>query len=264
MKNSAHDNNEYKALLKGHFASDEVHRIIPLGLTLGEARAWYRNHVLLPQLRCAIIALAGGVVLLSTLSTLREPLDATLTAHMIVEPSLLAAAGFILAYAVAGLAGFGSPYYVELGLLRRIWRTVNWEFGGISVLMFVAAASLIAFSSTPAQFAATAPNANTHVELHAAFLLAGALIFVGARPLSMRVKLLLPVIVGKAMGLYGMLLLLTPVAVYAAYPVYEQADAGIALLALMVVLDFTLMPLWLYNYFNGAWIRHAVVAEGQT
>jgi uncharacterized membrane protein len=52
------------------------------------------------------------------------------------------------------------------------------------------------------------------------------------------------------MGLYGMFLLLTPIDWYAVYPLYEQAYTGAMLLILMLVLDFTVMPLWLYNYFG--------------
>jgi len=52
------------------------------------------------------------------------------------------------------------------------------------------------------------------------------------------------------MGLYGSLLLLTPLTIYAAYPISEQAEAGTVMIFLMLVLDFTIVPVWLYGYFG--------------
>jgi riboflavin transporter FmnP len=85
--------------------------------------------------------------------------------------------------------------------------------------------------------------------MHAALVFAGGLVFAGSRSLSSTVRSIAPIVAGKALGLYGMFLLLTPVNVYRAYPAYEQAYAGVCLLMVMVMFDLTIMPLWLYNYF---------------
>jgi hypothetical protein len=45
-------------------------------------------------------------------------------------------------------------------------------------------------------------------------------------------------------------MLLTSLRIYASYPVYEQAEAGIVMLFLMLGLDFTIVPVWLYGYFG--------------
>jgi hypothetical protein len=63
-------------------------------------------------------------------------------------------------------------------------------------------------------------------------------------------KLITPIIAGKVMGLYGSFLLLTPLTIYAAFRIYEQAEAGIVLIFLMLGLDFTIVPVWLYGYFG--------------
>ncbi len=82
-------------------ASDELHRIVPIGLTLGEARAWYWNHVLMPQIRLALIAVAAGLIMIgSMLSPLGELLERTLFTHMIVEHFFFLAAGVLLAYGI--------------------------------------------------------------------------------------------------------------------------------------------------------------------
>lgn len=231
-------------------ASDEVHRIVPLGLTLGEARAWYMNHVLMPRLRWASFAIVAGlIILLSMLSQLGELLDETLTTHMIVH-FLFIAVGFFFAYSAYSLIEVAPQFSYKASRARDLVNRANLSANIVTILMFAAAASLIAFWYLPAQFDAAALNVNVHVEMHMTLLSAGGLIFVGSHFLSKRLKLIAPLIVGKAMGLYGMFLLLTPFDVYAVYPVYEQAYTGVVLLILMLVLDFTVMPIWLYNYFG--------------
>lgn len=82
-------------------ASDEVHRTVSLGLTLGEARAWYMNHVLMPQIRSGLVAVAAGLIMLaSMLSPLGELLEGTLVTHMIVQHFLFLAAGVLLGYGI--------------------------------------------------------------------------------------------------------------------------------------------------------------------
>jgi membrane protein YdbS with pleckstrin-like domain len=63
-------------------------------------------------------------------------------------------------------------------------------------------------------------------------------------------RIIVPVVAGKIMGLYGLFLLLTSMTVYDVYPGYEQAYAGVVLFVTMVVLDLTIVPIWLYKYFT--------------
>jgi hypothetical protein len=245
-----------------HTTSDQVHRIVPLGLTLGEARAWYINHVLMPRLRWASLAIVAGlIILLSMLSQLGELLDETLTTHMIVQHFLFITVGFLFAYAGYSLIEVAPQFSYRASQARDLVKRANLNANVVSILMFAAAASLIAFSYFPAQLDAAALNVNVHVEMRITLLSAGGLIFVGSHFLSKRLRLIAPLIVGKAMGLYGMFLLLTPFDVYAVYPVYEQAYTGVVLLILMLVLDFTVMPLWLYNYFGKTAAVNAAALE---
>lgn len=54
----------------------------------------------------------------------------------------------------------------------------------------------------------------------------------------------------KVMGLFGVFLLITQSYVYSIYPFSEQSEAGVVMVVLMLVVDFTVVPYWLYNYFG--------------
>ena len=239
--------------MKQGSVSDEVHRIIPLGLTLGEARAWYANCVLFPRLRWGVMALvAGSILLLSMLTEIGRLLEQSLTTRMVVHDALFLVAGFLFAYGINSLIGVASRLSDRLWRARNVLSIACLSTRVSSILTFGSAALLIAYWYLPAPFNAAASNVSSDVEMYLALLLAGGLIFVGALFLSKRLKLIALVIVGKVLGLYGMFLLLTPRGLYAIYPSYEQVYAGAALLFLMLILDFTIMPIWLYNYFGKA------------
>jgi hypothetical protein len=38
--------------------------------------------------------------------------------------------------------------------------------------------------------------------------------------------------------------------VYPVYPVPEQAEAGLVMVVMMLVMDLTIVPYWLYRYFG--------------
>jgi len=230
-------------------ASDVVHRIVPLGLTLGEARAWYLNRVVIPRLRWAVAALAGGLIILTlVLGGFGYLLEKSLAARMFHD-ALFLAAGFLLAYAAF------STVEVSSRLSDRLWSTSKSMAGSwfdaklLRIASFGAAALIVAYWYIPAKLATTATSVGADTRMGTAFLFAGSLIFVGSSFLTRRVKLIGLVVLGKVLGLYGMFLILTPWAVYPTYSLYDQIYAGSALLFLMLILDFTVMPLWLYNYF---------------
>ena len=227
------------------------HRIIPLGLTLGEAKAWYVNHVLIPRLRYALAALTIGFIILSTLPTeVGQLLEQTLVTHMIVHDPLLLVAGFLLAFAVNSMIEVAPHLSEPFWQARNAWNGSTLGARALSMLTFGCAAVLVGYWYLPAQFSAAAASVSMDAEMGLAFLFAGGLIFVGACFLTRRTKLIALVIVGKALGLYGMFLLLIPRTLYPTYPSSEQVYAGTVLLFLMLILDFTIMPLWLYNYFG--------------
>lgn len=228
-----------------------MHRIVPLGLTLGEARAWYMNHVLMPRIRLGLVAVAAGLIVLgSMLSPLEELLGGTLVTHMIVQHFFLLAAGGLVAYGTESLVLVASRLSTKGSWTHPLIRRVNQAVNKYGLLAFLVAAVLIAFWYMPVEFDAATMTANIHLEMHITLVFAGGLIFVGSRFLSKRMKLFAPIVVGKAMGLFGIFLLLTPLTIYAAYPVYEQGQAGTVMVFLMMALDFVIVPVWLYGYFG--------------
>jgi len=231
-------------------ASDELHRIVPLGLTLGEARAWYMNHVLMPRIRLGLVAIAAGFIMLgSMLTPLGELLESSLVTTM-MQHFLFFAVGVLFGYGVESSMLVASRLSSKVSRVRALLGKVNLTVNKWGLFTFLAAAVLIAFWYTPAQFDEATLIAYVHVEMDVTMIFAGGLVFVGCRFLSKRMKLIAPIVAGKLMGLYGSFLLLTPVTLYATYPIYEQAEAGVVMMFLMLGLDFTLVPIWLYCYFR--------------
>lgn len=234
----------------GQPASDELHRIVPLGLTLGEARAWYMNHVLMPRIRFGSLAIAAGLIMLgSMLTPFGELFEGTLVTDLMQHLFFLAA-GVLFAYGIESSMLVASRLSSKASRIHALMGKVNLAVNKYGLLTFLAAANLIAFWYMPAEFDAATMIAYINVEMNFTIIFAGGLVFVGSRFLSKRMKLITPIIAGKVMGLYGSFLLLTPLTIYAAFPIYEQAEAGIVLIFLMLGLDFTIVPIWLYGYFG--------------
>jgi hypothetical protein len=189
-------------------------------------------------------------MLFSMLSPLGDVLQRTLITQMVVQYCFFVVAGYLFAYGIDSLILIVSQFSNKASRAYALMRVVNSAANKYGLLTFASAASLMAFWYTPARFDAAVMSLNVLHQMQTTLLAAGGLIFVGSQLLNKRLKLIAPIIVGKAMGLYGTFLLLTPFNVYAAYPVHEQADAGVALLIIMLGLDFTILPIWLYNYFR--------------
>ncbi len=192
-------------------ASDELHRLVPLGFTLGEARAWYMNHVLLPRIRLGLVAVAAGLIMFgSMLSPLGELLEGTLIYHMIVQHFFFLAAGVLFACGIDSWILVASRLSTRASRAHALIREVNQAVNNHGLLTFLAAASLIAFWYMPAEFDVATLTSNIHMKMHLTLFVAGGLVFVGSRFLSKRMKLIAPIVVGKVMGLYGTFMLLTP------------------------------------------------------
>ncbi len=253
LKNPVEHPSEKPLKLMKLGSASEIYRILPLGLTVEEARAWYVNRILLPRLRWASAALiAALMILIAMLTELGTLLEQSLTTHMVIHDLLFLLSGFLFAYGISFLTQIASHLSGRLWTATAVLNRKCLNETALSVLPFASAALLIGYWYLPAQFSAAAANVTANVQMQLALLFAGGFIFVGSSFLSRRLKLIALVIVGKVLGLYGMFLLLTPQIVYSIYPAYEQAWAGATFLFLMLILDFTIMPLWLYSYFGKA------------
>jgi len=165
--------------------ASEVYRIIPLGLTLKEARAWYVNRILMPRFRWALVAWAVGfVVLLSEVTALGDMLEQNLVTRMIAQDVLLLVSGFLLAYGTTFLMQLTSHLSDRLWRIRNRLRTVRLSTHALSISAFGSATAIIGYWYLPTEFNATVTNFILNSEMRIAFLFAGVLIFVGASFLS--------------------------------------------------------------------------------
>ena len=229
----------------------EIERITPLGLTAEEAQAWYRGNVLMPALRRGSTAAAIASLMILAMYT---PLDAffeeNLAAHMVAQHFVFILAGFLYAYAIALMLLVASRVSRTWSHIRDLLQRINSVINRHGLITFAMAGLLIAYWYIPANFDAAVLAASVHLEMHLNFVTAGALIFIGSTMLTKNMRRMAPVVVGKAMGLYGMFLLLTTLNIYPVYSIAQQSDAGVLLLLVMLLIDFTIVPVWLYKYFG--------------
>jgi cytochrome c oxidase assembly factor CtaG len=196
--------------------------------------------------------LLGVFLIFAMLTSFGDYLDTTLTLHMIVQHLFFVAGGFLLTsgadmlvLAASAVSGLVSRVYA--GLLR-----INAAYNKKGLVAFLAAGILVAYWHLPANFDAAVLNEGVHIQMHMTFLLVGSLIFVGSKLLTWRVRTFLLLIPSKAMGVFGAYLMFTTGYVYPVYPEWQQAECGLAMVVMMLGMDLTLVPYWLYKYFKTA------------
>lgn len=230
--------------------TEEINRIVPLGLTPKEARGWYLRAVLMPWLLRGVFAIGiACTIILSMVTPLGGYLKSTLILLM-GQNFLYVAAGFLIAYGVGSLFFVASRFHVQAAEMYHHLLKANSAFNKWGIAAFVTSSLLTAYWYLPPNFDAAVLIGMIHFEMLVTLLVVGSLLYVGSRGLSKRARQLAPIIAGKAMGLYGAILLLTPTYIYSVYPASQQAEAGVAMEVLMLVLDLTVLPVWLYNYFG--------------
>lgn len=163
---------------------------------------------------------------------------------------LYIAAGFLISYGVDSLIFVASAFHRKVAEMYRHLLTANSVLNKWGIAAFVTASLLTAYWYLPANFDAAVLSVMVHFEMHVTLFGVGCLVFGGSRGLTRRARQLAPIVLGKAMGLYGAILLLTPTYIYSVYPAPQQAEAGVVMEVLMLVLDLTVLPIWLYNYFG--------------
>ncbi len=195
--------------------------------------------------------LLGVFLVLAMLTPFGDYLDTTLTFHMVVQHAFYLAAGFLLTsgadmLVLAGTAISRTVSRTYAGLLR-----INATYNMRGLLTFFVAGFLVAYWHLPANFDAAVLNESVHVMMHTTFLLVGSLIFVGSKLFTWRVRTFLLLVPSKGMGIFGAYLMFTTSYVYSVYPTSQQTECGLAMVAMMLGMDLTLVPYWLYKYFHG-------------
>jgi cytochrome c oxidase assembly factor CtaG len=206
--------------------------------------------VLKPWLLRSVFAIStASVIIFSVITPLGAYLETTLTLN-IAHSYLYAAAGFLVSYGLESLAFVASVFQKRVAEVYRHLLTMNSVLNKWGIAAFVTASLLTAYWYLPANLGAAVRSMTVHFEMHVTLFIVGGLVFVGSRGLTKRARQLAPIILGKAMGLYGGILLLTPSVIYSVYPAPQQSETGVIMEVLMLVLDLTVLPIWLYKYFG--------------
>ena len=169
---------------------------------------------------------------------------------MIIQHSIFVVDGILFAYAAHSIAISGRSVKLSIvydSVLRKLF-LVNL-FG---ILSFLVAGLMTCYWDLPSSVDAALSGNMTQLTMHLAFWCVGVLIFAGSMCVSRHVQTLLPIVAGKIMGLFGAFLILSPTYFYDAYPAVQQAETGIILTTIMVVIDISILPCWLYRYFSNA------------
>lgn len=192
----------------------------------------------------------GAFCILSMLTPFGHSLDSTLTLHMTIQHFFYIAGGFLLASGVDLLVLGGSKFSKRLTRVYSELMKVNASFNRRGLVAFAVAGLLTAYWHIPANFDAAVIDNDIHVIMHVTFSFVGTLLFIGAGMLTGRMRHVLLLVPGKAMGLFGAFLLFTPMYVYQVYPASQQTETGVVMVVMMLVMDLTIVPYWLYNYFG--------------
>jgi putative membrane protein len=192
----------------------------------------------------------GMVFVFSMLTPLEVRLDSTLTLHMVAEHLLIIVAGFLLAYGTVCLVFVGSRVSRLMLRTRAALLKANSALNTRGIPAFAMAAIMIVYWQIPQNFDSAVLNEGTHLAMHFTFVIVGVLIFTGSSLLARRTRQIAPIIAGKLLGAFGVFLLITQSNLYSVYPFSEQSETGLVLVVMMLLMDFTIVPYWLYNYFG--------------
>jgi hypothetical protein len=241
-------NETRKRVVVAKSAGHVIRRVTPLGLTSQEAIAWYRNNMDDDSFMKSAISIVLGVGLVLFVWVAGGFLQSSLTVHML-QYSVFVAVGVLFAYAAHSIAISGLSVRVSMiydSMLSKL-SIVN-RYGIVS---FISAALLTCYWGLPSRLDASLNDVNA-LAMHLCFILVGILVLAGSLFVPRCVLTILPIIVGKMLGLYGAFLILSPKNLYDIYPAIQQTETGVVMVTLMVLIDMTILPYWLYRYFGDA------------
>ena len=202
--------------------------------------------------RGLIRLLAALFLVLAMLTSFGDYLDTALTLHMVVQHAFYLVAGFLFASGADMLILAWSAASRKVSRVYSVLLRVNAGYNWKGSLTFLVSGLLVAYWHLPANFDAAVLNEGIHIQMHMTFIAVGSLIFVGSKLLTWRVRTFLILIPSKAMGVFGAFLMFTTGYVYPVYPQWQQTECGLAMVVMMLAMDLTLVPYWLYKYFQAA------------
>jgi len=172
-------------------------------------------------------------------------------AFILLSDLLMLCAGVLLAYAVHIFLSVtrlspGLAYYAaKLG-------EIGSRFKVDGRLSLVAAAMIVVYWHLPLSLNATILSYPLHLLMNEMILFAGVLMFIGGRRLTGRNRHFITILGCKAMGIFGVYLLVTSgySRFYDVYPLVQQAQLGLLMVVSMFAFEAVFIPWWLYSYFT--------------
>lgn len=235
-------------------AGENFQRIIALGLTRHEAVGWYHYNVQSDWFIKSVLSLLLGLTLVLVSLAAGHFLQSSFTMDMILQRLMFIMLGVLFAYAAHCIASSGSLVRLSIAYESMLRKLSVMNRHGIPA--FLAAALLTCYWGLPSSFDAASLSNMVHLLMCLTLISVGVLLFTGSMFVSRRVLTIVPIIAGKMLGLFGSFLILSPKYLYNVYPVVQQAETGVVMIAIMVMIDMTVLPCWLYRYFgNTAHIR---------
>ncbi len=227
---------------------ENLQRIIALGLTRQEAVGWYRNNVQSDWFMKSVLSSLLGLVLVLVSLAAGPFLQSSFTMDMILQRLVFIMVGGLFAYAAHCIASSGPSVRLSITYESMLGKLSVMNRHGIPT--FFAAALLTCYWGLPFSFDAASLSNMVHLMMCLTFICVGVLIFAGSMFVPRCVLTIVPIIVGKMLGLFGAFLIVSPKYLYDVYPAVQQAETGVVMIALMVVIDMTVLPCWLYRYFG--------------
>ena len=207
-----------------------------------------------------IEAVVGSAVALSMFTPL-EPLDyvfaalssfgVTAETFIIFTMLLLLADGIILASSLRIFLSVGAEQAGSLASMHSRLVSVNMRLNWKGLPCLAAASFLIAFWHLPGILDAAILKFRLHLIMSMCLLFAGVLTYAGFSCLSGKERKIVTILGCKAMGIFGVYLLLTSGYnhFYAVYPLAQQVQFALAMVIMMLAFDGLLIPYWLYRFF---------------
>lgn len=165
---------------------------------------------------------------------------------IMISDLLLLFAGVLLAYSLQTILS-----------ARLVVSDSGWMHNSLinsSVPSLTAAVLVIVYWHIPFVLDSSLLNYGLHVIMHLSLLGSGILIFIGGRRLSRKMQKISTILGCKAMGIFGVYLLVTSGSgynsFYSFYPIDQQAQLGLAMIVMMFVFDGFEIPYWLFRYFT--------------
>lgn len=176
-----------------------------------------------------------------------------LTANFNVAPEVFIMFSDLLLLLAGVLAAYSLQELLSVEVISD-FGSLNSRLNKGGVPSLTVAALIIVYWHVPTVLDSALLNFGLHVIMHMSLLFAGILIFIGAGFLSGRTRKMAAILGCKAMGIFGVVLLVTSGAgynrFYSIYPITQQAQFGLAMMIMMFVFEGFLVPYWLFKYFT--------------